>query len=168
MPRHANQTSFKKGHKRLASSIAQQSETMRQQFANGERTPPRKPSGRQDKHPPRQCEHCGNTYTPASGRQQWCQTCAPNEKARHIMRRYHISQAEWDQMYADQLGLCAICTLREASVFDHCHTTGNVRALLCNPCNVLLGIAETTPDILDRFAKYIEKGRPQLYAVPQR
>lgn len=40
MPRHANQTSFQKGNVRSPESIEKQRETLRQQYANGERLPP--------------------------------------------------------------------------------------------------------------------------------
>ena len=66
-------------------------------------------------------------------------------------------------MLTEQGGQCAICgTADPKSRFgvmhvDHCHKTGKVRALLCNPCNTLLGKVERSPVGLDSFSAYIQR-----------
>ena len=55
---------------------------------------------------------------------------------------YNISLAEYDQMFHDQNGVCAICGNPEINrrlAVDHCHKTSKVRGLLCTTCNVKLG-----------------------------
>lgn len=54
------------------------------------------------------------------------------------MRRYGISQLDWDHLLAAQGGLCAICRERPPRVVDHDHGSLIVRGLLCNACNVRL------------------------------
>ena len=42
-------------------------------------------------------------------------------------------------------------------VIDHCHTTGLVRGLLCNSCNLVLGAVGESPDRLRALAVYLER-----------
>jgi hypothetical protein len=44
------------------------------------------------------------------------------------------------QFMESQNGLCAICKEAPATHLDHCHTTGNLRGLLCMKCNTGLGM----------------------------
>ena len=51
---------------------------------------------------------------------------------------------------------CAICgTTERRLVIDHCHTSGKVRAALCNPCNLILGLAEDNAVRLRHAAQYL-------------
>ena len=56
--------------------------------------------------------------------------------------------ARYNEMFVDQEGVCAICGNPEAGkgrknlCVDHNHETGNVRALLCNRCNLALRAIE--------------------------
>ena len=62
-------------------------------------------------------------------------------------REYGITLVEYDQMLAEQGGVCAICKKepdgRRLSV-DHDHVTGEVRGLLCVRCNSFLGYYESS------------------------
>ena len=40
---------------------------------------------------------------------------------------------------------------------DHCHTTGNVRGLLCDTCNTALGKFRDNIDLLNEAIKYLKK-----------
>jgi hypothetical protein len=66
------------------------------------------------------------------------------QKRANWLRRYNITPDEFDMMYQDQEGCCAICLRHQSELegtlcVDHCHRTGEVRGLLCNGCNLLLG-----------------------------
>lgn len=60
---------------------------------------------------------------------------------------------------------CDICGSRDPGSkhglfrIDHCHETGIVRGVLCNPCNFALGFMKDKPDRLRAAADYIEKYR---------
>lgn len=73
--------------------------------------------------------------------------------------QYGISVAERDAMLAAQGGVCAICgtdTPRSVGwVIDHCHSTGVVRGILCNPCNLSIGLMKDDPTILKAGAEYL-------------
>lgn len=64
--------------------------------------------------------------------------------------------------YARQNCRCAICGIPEkecdkALRIDHDHRTGKFRGLLCGPCNMALGNAKDSPNILREAADYIER-----------
>ncbi len=44
-------------------------------------------------------------------------------------------------------------------IVDHCHDTGRVRGLLCNGCNVALGLAKEDPKRLAGLVEYAERLR---------
>jgi hypothetical protein len=60
-------------------------------------------------------------------------------KLRH-MRIYGIPPEQFRLMYDAQGGCCLICKLPGKLVVDHDHENGEVRGLLCNPCNTALGL----------------------------
>jgi hypothetical protein len=41
-------------------------------------------------------------------------------------------------------------------VVDHCHSSGEVRGLLCHNCNRALGLLKDSVDSLMRAARYLE------------
>jgi hypothetical protein len=63
-------------------------------------------------------------------------------RIRYQIRRYGISAAEYDSLKKKQNGACAICRRRSKQKLcvDHCHLTGMIRGLLCNRCNLGLGM----------------------------
>lgn len=116
------------------------------------------------------CKPCQNAYA-----KKWRQDNPDREKANkrrwqksltprynwnnHLMVRYGITAEQWEEKLAQQGGVCAICKKvdprgRRLSV-DHCHTTGQVRGLLCDRCNTLLGRVDDDRDILISAADYL-------------
>lgn len=100
------------------------------------------------------------------GLQTSCKTCRSNPAFRrdsHLRFSHGITTAEYNSMLGAQCGLCAICDqpgdidrggrLR----VDHCHTVGRIRQLLCNPCNLALGMFKDSPVSMRRAADYIEE-----------
>ena len=55
-----------------------------------------------------------------------------------------------------QGGVCAVCEKASKLVPDHNHHTGEVRALLCNPCNTGIGMLADSADRLNRAAEYLD------------
>lgn len=87
-----------------------------------------------------------------------------------LKRRYGITAEQYDEMLRRQNGLCAICraTSRDGRtlVVDHCHKTGEVRGLLCNPCNVGLANFRDNMVSLVRAIEYL-KTAPTPSAWPR-
>jgi hypothetical protein len=55
-----------------------------------------------------------------------------------------------------------ICGITEAEIdkkldVDHCHNSGKVRGILCNPCNNMIGHAKDSVAALRAAADYLEK-----------
>ena len=78
--------------------------------------------------------------------------------------RYKLTIEELDELL--DVENCAICNIpfKEAGrkVIDHCHETGEIRDVLCDPCNTTLGQLEKTPDILNRYINYINQHKPLI------
>ena len=72
---------------------------------------------------------------------------------------YGLSAGDYGRLYAYQDGRCAGCqratgrTKRLA--VDHHHATGEVRGLLCGPCNRMVGHFRDDPSTFLRLADYL-------------
>lgn len=94
-------------------------------------------------------------------------TAAAVARRAKLKRLFGISPEQYEQMLADQRGVCAICARpspdgRRLHV-DHCHDSLKVRGLLCHDCNRGLGIFKDDPDRLSSAAQYLiarSKGLP--------
>ena len=56
---------------------------------------------------------------------------------------------------------CVICGSTHRLHIDHCHTTGNFRALLCSNCNTGIGMFKENIEIMNKainYLKYFESG----------
>lgn len=115
------------------------------------------------------------------GRRRHCKECmraqhraryrATNGKDRvfdqSLRRLYGITLEQYNQMLAGQEGRCGLCgdepaTTRRMHV-DHDHQTGQIRALLCHHCNLLIGNAKESVDRLRLAIAYLERhNRRQL------
>ncbi|MGW5778363.1 endonuclease domain-containing protein [Streptomyces sp. NPDC003863] len=112
------------------------------------------------------CQRCGvikphsewhRNATASDGLSTRCKACRAIEgRAGHLKRQYGITEAERDQMIADQGGVCVICQEGPAEHVDHDHRTGKVRGVLCFSCNAALGQFKDRPDVIRRAAAYVE------------
>lgn len=63
----------------------------------------------------------------------------------NTLKKYGVTAAEYDVLFAFQHGACAICfhqppAGKKPLGVDHDHGTGKVRGLLCGPCNSAIGL----------------------------
>jgi len=80
--------------------------------------------------------------------------------ATHIEETYDITADEYLAIYQYQGGSCFICRratgARKRLSVDHCHSTGMVRGLLCQPCNKnVLGHLRDSVDAAQRIIDYL-------------
>lgn len=86
-------------------------------------------------------------------------------KAYILKKKYGLSLEEFNQMYVNQDGKCAICEdnmivgTKSCNV-DHNHETGKVRALLCGNCNAGIGLLKDSIEVTKKATKYLEKYKP--------
>ena len=96
------------------------------------------------------------------GRMSHCRDCV---RASRLARLYGTTPEAVDAMSKRQNRSCSICDTAFESIgarrthVDHCHATGQVRALLCSLCNTGLGSFRDDPARLRRAARYIESHR---------
>lgn len=116
------------------------------------------------------CHRCGGRKGPNQSTRKVCYRCAilarrEASAARHEQASvavYGLAPGEYAARYAAQGGLCALCrratgrTKRLAR--DHDHVTGEVRGLLCHPCNKILGHARDDPQFFARGYHYLING----------
>lgn len=87
--------------------------------------------------------------------------CPERNRDRGLKYKYGIDLETFSTMLDSQEGLCEICGDPTRSskrlCVDHCHTTGEVRGLLCSSCNKALGLLDETPEFAKGLIKYIRK-----------
>lgn len=79
----------------------------------------------------------------------------------NLKRKFGITIEEYDAMLAAQAGRCAICRrpaqmLSKRLAVDHDHDGGQIRGLLCGPCNVVLGYLEN-PEWMANVDAYLKR-----------
>jgi hypothetical protein len=90
-----------------------------------------------------------------TGKQHYCKPCAKDAKLRS---RYGLTSTQVSEMLMSQHAKCACCEdPLDKFVVDHDHSTGDVRGLLCNACNVLLGQAYDCTERLRKAIGYLER-----------
>lgn len=90
------------------------------------------------------------------------------EKIKHtkLMQDRGISLDKYNQMLEAQNNVCAICNRPELKLWkgkipnlcvDHCHTTNEIRGLLCMKCNRGIGLLEDNIESLLSAISYLKK-----------
>jgi hypothetical protein len=118
----------------------------------------------------RACCRCGAPVPEAVGRPgiTVCTACRVDRRVdrkayerRRLLRKYGVTQDDFDGMLRAQGGRCAICRTDEPGskgfAIDHCHRTGRVRAVLCGPCNSAFGLLREDPLIVRAMMEYAER-----------
>ena len=114
---------------------------------------------------PRERCHLGHpieTRVYAGKKKRRCWTCnaayqkgRPRKQRPWIDRTYGLSEDDWQRLFNEQGGLCAVCREAPATCVDHDHETGRVRGLLCRTCNLGIGHLKDDPERLESAARYL-------------
>ena len=78
----------------------------------------------------------------------------------YLKRKYGITLQEYEEMFARQNELCALCGNENKAKrwhLDHDHATNKVRAILCHHCNLMIGYARDNQKVLASAIEYLEK-----------
>ncbi len=81
---------------------------------------------------------------------------------KNLKHNYGLTLEEYQDMVEAQEGRCAICgtdnpTPHDRLYVDHDHVTGKVRGLLCQKCNLALGLFKDSRDVLGSAILYLER-----------
>jgi hypothetical protein len=80
----------------------------------------------------------------------------PAVKQRVRMKKYGLTLDTFAEMVERQGGLCAICKQPTKDwAIDHCHSSGQVRGLLCRHCNMGLGCFRDSIPSLAAAIRYL-------------
>lgn len=100
------------------------------------------------------CSLCGKPVKPGHS---MCSVHLENQRTRNRKRHYGLTTEEWNTLFAEQNGLCAICFNPDPLDVDHDHRSKKVRGLLCQKCNKALGLFHDSLDVLRSALTYCEK-----------
>lgn len=137
----------------------------------------------------KKCRTCGevkalesfhNLKKSKDGKQSQCKACqkarlsTPKNAERRkdyawraTLKKFNITEADYESLFQKQAGLCAICHkpetggMRLAVDHDHSCCDGNfscgkcVRGLLCKRCNMAIGLLGDSPDVLVNALFYL-------------
>lgn len=111
-----------------------------------------KDRSRKDGHQ-RECKFC---------RQSRYKNGIDNDRDVTYKRIFGIDLNTYNEMLKKQAEKCLICKRHQSEVkkrfaVDHCHTTGKIRALLCEDCNLSLGRLRENTEIMLSMIKYVEE-----------
>lgn len=99
---------------------------------------------------------------------RWDQENLEPNRHKARMKNYGVTPEQYEQMLAEQGGLCAACgnpetvSSRAGSgprplCVDHDHETGAIRGLLCSRCNSALGLLNDDPNRLLMLVDYLKR-----------
>jgi len=94
-----------------------------------------------------------------------CKTCV---KEKTLLRKFGVDYTWYHNKLEEQNHCCAICKKPLESKrndkfdVDHCHTTGNVRGLLCTTCNTGIGLLKEDITIFKNAEKYLNKYKEDI------
>lgn len=99
-----------------------------------------------------------------SGYRSQCRSCISTDHSTRWnpdlfrLKTYGLSAEDFTRLLKEQNGRCGICSgpLKDKLNVDHCHTSGQVRGLLCTQCNLLLGLLER-PNYLANVLVYLRQ-----------
>lgn len=96
------------------------------------------------------CKQCGTLH---NLRGQACRVCKDG------MYRYGMNRQQQQKLLEDQGFKCKLCSTdvelfqgHKGGMIDHNHATGEVRGVLCNRCNTIVGSLENHVDAAKVFA----------------
>ena len=115
----------------------------------------RRPSGR----PQSRCKACNQLYLKGYYKKN-PELHKSKTRAAWLKWQFGISVTDYENMFVNQDGACAICKGLNADGrrlhVDHCHETGRVRGLLCHSCNIALGLMKDDVERLEAAARYLK------------
>ena len=94
-----------------------------------------------------------------------------NKRREHLLKKYYqIDKRDFDNILHSQNNKCAICfNILTKPCVDHCHTSSEIRGILCNNCNTALGLFKDNVKNLESAIRYLNRysiNNPLMITVP--
>ena len=86
-----------------------------------------------------------------------CDECRESYRDYVLYSKHNLPVGWYSAKEAEQGGKCKICNKKARLCVDHNHRTGDVRALLCTKCNLMIGYANEDVEILYAASEYISE-----------
>jgi len=92
---------------------------------------------------------------------EWYRNNKEKVKEFSLLRKYNLSLEQYRKMLDTQEHKCLLCkisakdTASKYLVVDHCHNTGKIRGLLCNPCNTAIGLLKENIETIKNVIQYL-------------
>lgn len=113
---------------------------------------------------------CNYSYLSEDGSRRMCPSCRTTTRDAWKLTQLNkrLSDLGSTESYEDVLkrqgNACATCGRHESDCakslhIDHDHATGKFRGLLCQQCNVSLGLVDDNVDVLSRMIRYLNDER---------
>ena len=109
---------------------------------------------------------CCKKYNATNKREKW-RSYSPEQKLEKSKKKYKIGLSDYNDLLEKQEYKCAICETslelgygarsKNRPCVDHCHTTNEVRGILCSNCNASLGLFKDSITMLNKAIKYSER-----------
>lgn len=119
--------------------------------------------------PQRNCLYCEEVFQPRVIRQMCCSTACRDKHrtATYYQREYGLTEEQRKTMLDDANHNCEICGSegflmngqrhKAKLVIDHCHSSGDVRGILCHNCNRALGLLQDSLENLEQAIQYLKR-----------
>jgi hypothetical protein len=101
-----------------------------------------------------------NIVRSKAGMKRWREEHPDEVKDSNLRFKYGITLDSYNRLHEEQGGGCAICGRggdgKKLHV-DHDHISGIIRGLLCNRCNLMVGMSNDDPTVLERATHYLRE-----------
>ena len=82
-------------------------------------------------------------------------------RAKSRKRTTGFTQEEFKQKLEEQGGVCAICGINKPTSIswhaDHCHKTKTKRGVLCQKCNMGIGLLNDNTELMEKAIMYLNQ-----------
>lgn len=109
---------------------------------------------RKSGRPLSRCRSCGDVTT-----RIWMAKNPDKAREYRLRSQFKVSPADFDALVSAQKGECPGCRRRlepgKGSHLDHRHSDNTIRGVLCQRCNMAIGLLHDDPKTFDRLSAYL-------------
>lgn len=90
--------------------------------------------------------------------QKWRNLNKKQRQEKHLRSKYGLTFERYNALLDKQHNSCKLCGKNpiRTPVVDHNHRTGRIRGIVCQKCNIIIGMYESCPEVLTLVPQYLE------------